>query len=116
LQRLDFAVALNVAILGTVTVGWLLAVVLTVPESRIAALAAGSPIVGITFPTLVMNIFSPRQWAEIVASWGIWITVYVVIAALLASMTLLTFDRCIGRVSDVRRPRSTSFEADPVSK
>jgi ABC-type transport system involved in multi-copper enzyme maturation permease subunit len=96
-NRLDFAVALNVAVLGAVTVGWLLAVALTVPGPSPPGLAAGSPIVGITLPTIAMKVYSAHEWAGVVKAWGIWITVYVVTAALLAWGTDQTFDRCLGR-------------------
>lgn len=102
-ERLDFAVALNVAILGTGTVGWLFLVVLTVSEPRVNAIAAGSPIVGITFPTLVMNIASAPMWTGIIVAWCTWIAFFVAMALLLAYITVMTFDRCLGRVGENQR-------------
>jgi ABC-type Na+ efflux pump permease subunit len=102
-HRLDLAGAINVAVLGGVTVGWCLAVELIVPGPAAPEVAAGSPIVGITFPTLAMGFFSAREWAGVVAWWTFWITVYIVITALLAWITLKTFDRSLGRVPEVAR-------------
>jgi ABC-type transport system involved in multi-copper enzyme maturation permease subunit len=100
IHRLDFAVALNVAVLGGVTVGWLFAVILVVGDGpALPGLAAGSPIVGITLPTLGMRFFSSQKWRALVAWWGVWIAVYTVIAALLGWLTVMTFDRCVGRVA-----------------
>jgi ABC-type Na+ efflux pump permease subunit len=100
--RLDFAVALNVAVLGIGTVGWLLLVVLTVPEPTTYAFAAGSPIVGITLPTLVMNIMSDARWTQVIVVWCVWISFFGAMAVLLACVTVITFDRCLGRVGENR--------------
>jgi hypothetical protein len=103
-RRLDLAVALTAAVLGGVTVGWLFVIILIVPGGpESSGLAAGSPIVGITFPTLAMKLGSAAEWQNVVAWWCGWIVIYTVIAAVLQQATALTFDRCLGRVSRTRR-------------
>jgi ABC-type transport system involved in multi-copper enzyme maturation permease subunit len=107
MHRLDHAIALNVAVLGGVTVGWLYAVLLTVPGPAAPGLAAGSPIMGIMFPTIAMRVFTPREWPMIVAWWSLWIAVYAIVAASLCWATVLTFDRCLGRIPDTPRWKPT---------
>ncbi|MGC8640771.1 MAG: ABC transporter permease subunit [Isosphaeraceae bacterium] len=52
--------------------------------------------------------YGPSLWHENPAWPLIWIGIYLAIALLLALTTLLTFDRCLGRMTDTRRlPRST---------
>ena len=99
-RRLDHAIALNVAVLGGVTVGWLYGVALIVPGPSVTRLAAGSPIMGIVFPTLAMRLLTPPEWKLLVVAWGAWIVVYAAIAASLYWATVVTFDRCLGRISD----------------
>ena len=79
-RRLDHAVAANVAVLGGVTVGWFLFVMLTTPGPAMPELAAGSPIVGIVFPTIAMRVFSSREWDGVIAWWGVWIAFYTAVA------------------------------------
>jgi len=102
-RRLDYAVALNVAVLGGVTVGWLFAVVLTSPGRNGPGLAAGSPIIGIMFPTVAMKLFSTQEWESLVAWWSFWIVVYIAIAGSLAWAVLKTFDRCLSRMPEWSR-------------
>jgi len=104
IRRLDLAVALSVTVLGGVTVGWLFVVALTATGPGVPGQAAGSPIMGITFPTMAMRFLKPREWAELRAWWIVWIAVYVFIASALGWAAFITFDRCLGRVSD--RPRA----------
>jgi ABC-type Na+ efflux pump permease subunit len=114
--RLDLAVALSVAVLGGVTVGWLFAVMLTVPGPGAPGLAAGSPIIGIAFPTAAMHDFTRSEWKSIIAWWGVWIAVYAAIASLLAWATLFTFDRCLGRISETPRPKPGSSPSPSRTK
>jgi ABC-2 type transporter len=100
MRRLDHAVAANVAVLGSVTVGWFLFVMSTTPGDAAPKLAAGSPIVGIVFPTIAMRVYSSREWDSVVAWWGGWIAVYALVAGALAWTTLMTFDRCLSRIPD----------------
>jgi ABC-type transport system involved in multi-copper enzyme maturation permease subunit len=102
-RRLDYAVALNVAMLGGVTFGWLFAVALMEPRGGTIGLAAGSPIIGIMFPTVAMNFFTSSEWESLVGWWCFWIAVYAAVAALLAWAVVKTFDRCLGRIPDPRR-------------
>jgi ABC-type transport system involved in multi-copper enzyme maturation permease subunit len=100
MHRLDHAVAVNVAMLGGVTVGWLFAVVVTIHGPGALGAAAGSPIIGIMFPTIGMQVCSPGEWEMVIAWWGLWIGVYAVIAVSLGWATLMTFDRCLSRIPD----------------
>jgi ABC-type Na+ efflux pump permease subunit len=104
-RRLDLAVALSASLLGVVTVGWLFTVLLVVPGPDIPELAAGSPIIGVTFPTIAMSLFKPGEWRNLVVAWTVWIGIYVAIAAGLGWATLLTFDRCLGRACSSTNPR-----------
>jgi hypothetical protein len=106
--RLDHTVALNVAVLGGVTVGWLFAVVLTIQGPGGFGVATGSPIIGIMFPTIAMEVFSGREWKMVIVWWGLWIAVYAVIAASLGWATLMTFDRCLSRIPDSPRRKPTA--------
>ena len=107
IRRLDFAVALNVGVLGIVTVGWFLGVMAGPAKPT---LAAGSPIMGITFPTVAMWIFGDDQWSEVRIAWILWIAIYVLISAALALLTLATFNRCLGRMPESVRP----IRASPI--
>jgi ABC-type transport system involved in multi-copper enzyme maturation permease subunit len=100
MRRLDYAVAANVAVLGSVKVGWFLFVMSTTPGDAAPKLAAGSPIVGIAFPTIAMGVYSSGEWDGVVAWWGDWIAVYAAVAGALAWATLMTFDRCLSRIPD----------------
>jgi hypothetical protein len=93
-------VAANVAVLGGITVGWFLFVLLTTPGDNVPELAAGSPIVGIVFPTIAMRFYSSAEWNGVIAWWSVWIAVYAVVAAALAWATLMTFDHCLCRIPD----------------
>jgi ABC-type transport system involved in multi-copper enzyme maturation permease subunit len=104
IRRVDFAVCLNVAVLGGVTVGWLFVVALTTRGDGMPGIGAGSPIIGITLPTAVMSSFNPDQWAELRAWWIFWIALYALVASGLAWAVFITFDGCLGRMSD--RPRA----------
>jgi ABC-type transport system involved in multi-copper enzyme maturation permease subunit len=100
MRRLEYAVAANVAVLGGITVGWFLFVLLTTPGDNVPELAAGSPIVGIVFPTIAMRFYSSVEWNGVIAWWSVWIAVYAVVAAALAWATLMTFDHCLCRIPD----------------
>jgi ABC-type transport system involved in multi-copper enzyme maturation permease subunit len=108
MDRLDHAVALNVAVLGGVTVGWLFTVMLTIQGPGGLGAAAGSPIIGITFPTIAMQVFSRHEWQMVIVWWSLWITVYAIIAASLGWATLMTFDRCLSRTPDSPRRKPTA--------
>jgi ABC-type transport system involved in multi-copper enzyme maturation permease subunit len=107
IRRLDHAVATSVAVLGGVTVGWLLAVMLIVPGPRAPGIAAGSPIIGMAFPTAAMRFHTVPEWKSLLAWWSFWIAVYAVISAALGWAAALTFDRCMGRIADVTPRRFT---------
>lgn len=100
ITRIDLAVALNVAVLGGVTIGWLFVVGLLGPGRSFPSFAAGSPIIGLAFPTLAMQIFQPHEWAALRSAWILWIIVYLLGASALAALTLMTFNRCFGRMPE----------------
>ena len=102
MRRLDYAVATNVAVLGGVTVGWFLFVMLTTRGDEALGLAAGSPIVGIVAPTIAMRRPPSGDLDIIIPWWEYWIIIYSAVAAALALVTLLTFDRCLSRMPDHR--------------
>ena len=83
MRRLDHAIALNVAVLGGVTVGWLYAVELITNGPLANEIAAGSPIMGIVFPTIAMRILTPPEWKMLVVGWSVWIAIYMLIAGAL---------------------------------
>ena len=105
ISRIDLAVALNVAVLGGVTVGWLFLVGLAGLGRNSPSFAAGSPIFGLAFPTLAMPFFEPHEWAALRSAWVIWIIVYLLGASSLAALTLMTFNRCFGRMPETAAPR-----------
>jgi ABC-type Na+ efflux pump permease subunit len=105
MRRLDYAVALSVAVLGGVTVGWLFAVIITAQGPSAAGLAAGSPIIGIMFPTVAMGFMSNQEWTSLIAWWYVWIAVYAAIAASFALAALKSFDHCLSRMPDSPRKR-----------
>jgi ABC-type transport system involved in multi-copper enzyme maturation permease subunit len=108
MRRLDYAVALNVAVLGGVTIGWLFAVMTIVPGPTAPGIAAGSPIIGIAFPTAAVSQLTREESWMLITWWSFWIVVYFVISAVLGWITLLTFDRCLGRIT-------TTFPGPPGS-
>src|SRR5262249_11427179 len=112
LRRLDYAVAINVAVLGGVTVGWMVGVLMIMPGQQAPAIAAGSPIIGIAFPTATVQSLSSLDWENIVYGWSAWIAIYNFIAAMLGLATLATFDRCLGRITDTapRFPERSSHK------
>jgi ABC-type transport system involved in multi-copper enzyme maturation permease subunit len=102
-RRIDHAVALGVAVLGGVTVGWLITVASlasggAIPEIAIPEIAAGSPIIGMMFPTIGMEVLPTREWRLLVVGWCVWIGVYLGAAFVLAWATYKTFDRCLSRM------------------
>ena len=117
LRRTGRAVAVSVTVFVTMSIGWFIAVralirpflnwwsvhIMTIPDHTISAiedaLIALSPMAGQTFPFDVMRYhFSvPRDF-----TWRILLLELVfllVVAALLLGLTLLTFNRCLGRIS-----------------
>ncbi len=107
ISRTDLAVALSVAVLGGVTIGWLFVVGFLAPGPDFPNIAAGSPIIGLAFPTLAMEFVQPQQWAAMRTAWIWWILVYLFGAASLASLTLLSFNRCLGRMPETGGMRIT---------
>jgi hypothetical protein len=62
--------------------------------------AAGSPIIGMMFPTLAMRLLGSPEWRMLVAWLSLWIVVYAGLATLLYWATVMTFDRCMDRMPE----------------
>jgi ABC-type transport system involved in multi-copper enzyme maturation permease subunit len=113
MHRIDLAVALNVAVLGGVTIGWLFGAMLIFPGLSAPGFAAASPIIGIAFAPLAVT---PWEREMVLTWWSIWIAVFCAIAALLGWATARTFDRHLGRITDTaaRSPRPREYKPDVV--
>jgi ABC-type transport system involved in multi-copper enzyme maturation permease subunit len=99
-RRLDLAVSLIVAILGGVTVGSLVAVAILVTGLNGFFIAAASPIVGITGPTLVFKNFSTDEWLRLRLAWTAWACVYLMLAVVLGVLAVQSFDRRLRQRGD----------------
>jgi hypothetical protein len=91
-----------------VTWGWVFAVLTAVRGPIAPHIAAGSPIIGLTFPTTAMLVYAAPEWRSLVFAWCLWIAVYAFLALALAWATLATFDRCLGRVPETNRSFKSS--------
>jgi ABC-type transport system involved in multi-copper enzyme maturation permease subunit len=80
---------------------------------RFEWIAAGSPFFGVAAVTesvaAVRDYRPPGQerWVQLVGPAALWVGAYTGLAAALLGATLLTFDRCLGRVRQ-RRPRQSA--------
>src|SRR5262249_11492057 len=95
--------ASSVAVLGGVTVGWLLGVVVTTRGAAVPEIAARSPIVGITLPTLAVAFYTSPEGDNLTRRWLCLSAVCAAVAAALGWATVLTFDRSLGRMPEVTR-------------
>jgi ABC-type transport system involved in multi-copper enzyme maturation permease subunit len=115
--RLGRAVAYSVIGYVLVTVAWPFAVVALFSHDDVfgPGLASGSPFFGAAFLTIRLQRRFGRDM-EVIAPWGVfWTVAYLVIAAALYVATLLTFDRCLGRVSaDAPVPGPVSRRLTPL--
>ncbi len=120
LQRTGRAVAVSVTIFVAMTIGWFIAVralirpflnwcsvhIMTIPENTITpledALVALSPMAGQTYPFDVMRYHLNQSrdftWRVLFLE----LVFLLVVAAVLLGLTLLTFNRCLGRISSAR--------------
>ncbi len=114
ISRIDLAVALNVAVLGGMTIGWIFVVGVVAPGRKFPGYAAGSPIIGLAFPTFVMQDFQPNEWAALRIAWTVWIIVYLVGASALTALTLLTFNRCFGRMPERPQKHRSRSRMPPI--
>jgi ABC-type transport system involved in multi-copper enzyme maturation permease subunit len=108
ISRPGRAIAVSVSAYVLVTVGWVFVIFAlggrTVGDSTLALVEA-SPFYGIGVTTAaVEHAFGER--ATIFAGAAIWIVAYLMAAVVLQAATLMTFNRCLGRVSP-GRPRTT---------
>jgi ABC-type transport system involved in multi-copper enzyme maturation permease subunit len=99
-RRIDLAATLSAGILGGVTVGWFLAAVALFRRWAGPELAVGSPIIGITFPTVATRYYSNEEWYRLVVCWILWISIYGMIALGLGLAALRSFNRCLGRLPE----------------
>jgi ABC-type transport system involved in multi-copper enzyme maturation permease subunit len=111
--RLGRAVALTVAAYLLVTVGWFFLIVMFTsgtPGAWGPGLASASPFIGVIFPMVEMHRQHGGDWAACIAWLTFWILFYTAVAAGLFVLTLLSFDRCLGRVSAI------SYALDPIPR
>jgi ABC-type transport system involved in multi-copper enzyme maturation permease subunit len=115
--RLGRAVAYSVIGYVLVTVAWPFVVVALFSRDDVLGpgLASGSPFFGAAFLTIRLE----RRFShdmETIAVWGVfWTVAYLVVAAALYVATLLTFDRCLGRISaDAPLPGPVSRRPTPL--
>jgi ABC-type transport system involved in multi-copper enzyme maturation permease subunit len=104
-SRLGRAVALCVSAYVTFSIGWLIFVgVFFSPTSVVASMILGSPPYGAVIATLALlpaGHFMPGDEAgRIVLGEIVWIVVGFLTSALLFMLTVATFDRCLGRMSE----------------
>jgi ABC-type transport system involved in multi-copper enzyme maturation permease subunit len=99
-RRLDLAVSLIVTILGGVTVGSLVAVAILVTGLNGFFIAAASPIVGITGPTLVFKNFTADEWFRLRCAWTAWACAYLTLAIVLGVYAVRSFDRRLRQKGD----------------
>lgn len=105
-RRAGRAIAWSVTLYALVTVGWfgaVLAVARAFSGELGAALASASPFYGPGFLTAEMEQPGIRGTQLRCADFmWFWIGAYFVVAILLFAATLITFDRCLGRVCNQR--------------
>lgn len=94
-----------VAVHVLITVGWFFLIVAVVPPSSGHGLAMASPFFGTGMLTALMVERGGPWQAQCRAGALVWIVVYTLAALLLYVATLVTFDRCLGRVPETPRAR-----------
>jgi ABC-type transport system involved in multi-copper enzyme maturation permease subunit len=102
------ALALAVVVYVLVTVGWfLLAVLLFRPVPDGEGIACLSPFVAAAGMTAVAHRSGSLGYFWVYLGWAaFWLAVHLALAVLLLALTLLTFNRCVGRVGVRARPRA----------
>jgi hypothetical protein len=116
ISRVGRVVALSVGTFVAVTIGAIpVALILFEgPGSFAPGVAMASPFWGIGFFSAVISsdVGPQRLWPEMAFAALFWIVAYTAAAGVLLVATLLTFDRCLGRVSD----RSSLPGVRPVAR
>jgi ABC-type transport system involved in multi-copper enzyme maturation permease subunit len=104
-SRLGRAVALCVTTYAVFSIGWVILVILFFPTAHtFIPFVMGSPLYGAAFATdIVTSGQRGSVGDENAVRFGafVWIIVDAGIALLLFMVTLATFDRCLGRVSEI---------------
>lgn len=103
--RLGRAIACSMTAYVFMTVAWLfIARLFEGRNDRFEFLAVGSPFWGVGALTdYLRHSGGPHGWEQHMEAATFWIVVYLVVAAVLQVATLLTFDRCLGRIRQKRR-------------
>ncbi len=125
-NRLGRAVALCISTFVVFSIGWVLLVfLLAIPgqatDHFIVPMVMGSPLYGMLFGTLALSAGGPQfPGGPNSAGVGafIWIVIDGTVALLLFMTVLATFDRCLGRISEVAGrlppyPPKKLFATDP---
>ncbi len=101
IQRLGRAIAATVGLFALAAFAWpVVIVVLFARNDKLGpALTEASPFFGAAFVTLLNIEHGPEEGGVVVGAF-FWTFVYLAVAAALLVATLLTFDRCLGRISD----------------
>jgi ABC-type transport system involved in multi-copper enzyme maturation permease subunit len=101
IKRFSWAIAVSVTLFVMVTVGWVFALFATFPDSGIDSvgpgLALASPFWGAGLLTVEIEEKSSVLHGHVLAWASFWIISYAILANVLLALTLLTFDRCVGR-------------------
>jgi ABC-type transport system involved in multi-copper enzyme maturation permease subunit len=106
-SRLGRAVALCVAAYVVFSIGWLILISLLAiprgPQHGLLMLVMGSPLVGTAFATMAASSEASFGRDEVVEFWAgtfVWILTHGGVAAALFAATVVSFDRCLGRISE----------------
>jgi hypothetical protein len=100
--RVGRGAALGVAAHVLVTVGWFFLIVILTPGARGfrgPGLASASPVLAVSFTTIVIQQKDPAEWSEYIRWISFWIVVELLAAVVLLAAMLMTFDRRLGRQS-----------------
>jgi ABC-type transport system involved in multi-copper enzyme maturation permease subunit len=101
-SRIGRAVVLSVSAYVLVTVGWIFFLLVAVPRSHELqeGLMAASPFFGAGDLTFLAGESSVRNWSSFVGWVSFWTIAYLVAAGALLAATLVTFNRCLGRLPE----------------
>jgi ABC-type transport system involved in multi-copper enzyme maturation permease subunit len=116
IRRYGRAIAASVTIYLLASIGFIMVPILTVSapgEENIGVFLCGSPFYG----TAVLTAAVAREFPQSISpqAWGFtWIIIYGVIALILYAATLLTFDRCLGRIPGRARGKTVHAFDDSV--
>jgi ABC-type transport system involved in multi-copper enzyme maturation permease subunit len=106
ISRLGRAIAACVSIYVVSSIGWiwLIALFTRGPDSAALPLIIGSPLYGTVLATMAVSphgpMFADQQLSAVVTGIIFWTVCHGGLAILLFALTVRTFDRCLGRISD----------------